>query len=110
MKKILSLFGYTLLILGLYGLKGLKHLFAGAEKMVEYFCVQASIMEVSGGFVKPTFESAFTDKQIEGMANKLTGEETLGEIQQKHNVSYRQARKIREVFDNTIQINKPVYS
>lgn len=110
MKRILSILGMTCLVLGLYSFKGLKFLFAGFEKMFEYFCVQANIYEVAGNSVKPNFEPAFTGKQIESMAKGLKGEETIGEIQQKHDVSYRQARKIKQVFDNAIRINKPAYS
>lgn len=47
----------------------------------------------------------FTVEQIDGMAGSIKESETINEVADRLNVSYRQARKIKEASKNPLQIN-----
>lgn len=69
----------------------------------KYFDVTI-LHEVEGG---ESFDSTprFSQDEIYTMYEQLKGDETIKEIEDKFGISYRQARKIKQLFDSPI-INK----
>jgi len=52
----------------------------------------------------PTFESKFTENQIDTMAKKVDETMTIKEIEDTLKISYRQARKVKEALSSTVSI------
>jgi len=60
-----------------------------------------------GNDPEPAIGQSFTEDEIESMAKRTPSKDaTLDEISDHFGISYRQARKVKEVLSNPLSINK----
>ncbi len=97
-----------LLILTLYiGSGGLGWVFDHLHSVSFDACVGAGIFKPieNDGVEAPEFERKFTDDELETMAEKVGAEPvTIKEIQDMLGLSYRQARKVKQVAESSLPI------
>lgn len=110
--QVSSLCIKTVIILTLYIARALKIMFGWIESVLEFICLKANILTVISTPDENIVENEakYTENDVKIMANKLPENiETISDISSFYNISYRQAKKIKD-YMNILQNSPDIHN